>query len=348
MKNKIFIIIVGLVASAFFACGDDTPNESPSSNSDWLIDESLVFDGGPGKDGIPSIDRPNFTTASEVNFLNNQDLVIGIVHNNVYRAYPHPILDWHEIVNDKIDDLFVSVTYCPLTGTGIGWDRTINGQVTEFGVSGLLYNSNLMPYDRLTNSTWSQQRFDCVNGELIGEKANLYTLVETSWSTWREAFPDSEVLNTNTGFNRDYRRYPYGDYRTNNSRLLFPVTDNDGTLPQKERVLGIIGSQSISVYPFDSGDEDYDLIEDSFEGRQLLIVRSKRYNFIVAFSNRSGETYTLINDEFPYILQGDEGVKYDFMGISQDGSTNLSLPKQMIGYWFSWATFYPNLDLYVE
>jgi len=139
------------------------------------------------------------------------NLVIGFAQGDDARAYPHFILDWHEIVNDRVGDIHIAVTYCPLTGTGIGWEREINGSVTTFGVSGLLFNSNLIPYDRNTDSNWSQIRLDCVNGDLIGTEAETHVLVETTWKTM---YPKTLVMSMNTGYNRSYGNYPYGNYRT--------------------------------------------------------------------------------------------------------------------------------------
>ena len=170
----------------------NTPNNS--NNSSWLVPLNEVRDGGPGKDGIPSIDNPIFQSVSEASFPDDE-LVIGLKWDDEVRVYPHYILDWHEIVNDDLGPVSVAVTYCPLTGTTIGWDRQVNGENTTFGVSGLLYNSNLMPYDRRTNSTWSQMRLDCVNGELISTEINTIQLVETSWGTMKELYPNAMVFN---------------------------------------------------------------------------------------------------------------------------------------------------------
>ncbi|MEM9937151.1 MAG: DUF3179 domain-containing protein, partial [Bacteroidota bacterium] len=211
------------------SCNDDT-NPGPTSgqggvptNNSWLIPQELVFDGGPGKDGIPSIDNPAFISVNEVDFLDDNDLIIGFREGDVVRGYPHPILDWHEIVNDEVGNTKIALTYCPLTGTASGWNRVINGTETTFGVSGLLYNTNLIPYDRNTDSNWSQMRLDCVQGTLRGTAVDLLPVLETSWSTWKKLYPTAEVLSTNTGFSRNYSRYPYGDYRTNDNNLIFPV-----------------------------------------------------------------------------------------------------------------------------
>jgi len=341
---------------ALFACSSDdettitpTPSNPTPSNSDWLIPIDQILDGGPGKDGIPSIDDPQFTKASEITFMNDDWLVTGIVHDGKIKAYPHPILDWHEIVNDEIGSLELAITYCPLTGTGIGWDRNINGQVTTFGVSGLLYNTNLMPYDRLTNSTWSQQRLDCVNGELIGNRINTYSLVETTWKTWKSSFPESEVLNTNTGHNRSYGNYPYGDYRSNNTRILFPISNEDNRLPNKERVLGVFIGDQQKVYTFQPNSIGIELLEDQLSITDLIIIRSVEHNFIIAFTKLPGTEYSVVNNNFPYILENQDGVQYNILGIpDSNGAPVLQLPEQFIGYWFSWGTFYPDIDIYEE
>ena len=333
------------------SCGDDGNFTQPTSPiaSDWLIPQNEVFNWGPGKDGIPSIDNPRFTKASEVDYLAGSDLVLGIRVGDVVKAYPHPILDWHEIVNDRIGEESIALTYCPLTGTGIGWDRVIEGSETEFGVSGLLYNTNLMPYDRASNSTWSQQRLDCVNGSLKGTKAELHAFIETSWSTWKEAFPDSEVLNLNTGFNRNYNQYPYGDYRTDNQTLLFPVSNLDDRLPAKERVLGVKVSSGFVAYPFNDDNSDSDLVEDTFNGQNLIVVRSRRHNYLAAFIKPENDlSYNLADPgDFPVLLKDSDGTSYDLLGYATDQSgKKLMLSEQFIGYWFSWGTFYPNIDLF--
>jgi len=279
----------------------------------WNVPQDEVFDGGPGKDGIPSIDDPQFSLQDEFDTRSSyfDQLVVGIVYNGQARAYPHPILDWHEIVNDKIGDLSVAITYCPLTGTGIGWNREVNSTVTEFGVSGLLYDSNLMPYDRATNSTWSQQRLDCVNGKRIGTQIDVVPVVETTLNTWLKAYPDSEILNEDTGFNRDYGRYPYGDYRTNNNRLLFPISNDDTRFPEKERVLGVFVDSQV-------------------------VARNTQKNFIVAFQNTDKQSFEAAQN-FPSVLKDENGNEYDITGqrVGSDGSLTGNLPqmKSFIGYW---------------
>lgn len=219
--------------------GSGQLTEEPDLNAAWLIPEKDILDGGPGKDGIPAINEPRFVNPNEINYMFDNDLVLGFADGDDIRAYPHPILDWHEIINDETENHSLAVIYCPLTGTGIGWDRIIDDNKTTFGVSGLLYNSNIIPYDRKTNSNWSQLLLKSVNGDLKGKAALTYNLLETSWKTWKKMYPNSKVVSSNTGYNRSYGNYPYGGYKVS-KQLLFPISNTDNRIDLKQRVLGVI------------------------------------------------------------------------------------------------------------
>ncbi len=352
-----------LAASLFFtfaSCNDsnnDLPTGNPgnpNNNSSWLIPSSQVFDGGPGKDGIPSIDAPKFSNVSEIDFLQPADLVLGVKVGDEIRAYPHRILDWHEIVNDEVNGLPLAITYCPLTGTGIGWKRDVNGSTTTFGVSGLLYNTNLIPYDRNTNSNWSQMLLKAVNGPLAGEVIETYPMVETTWQTWQSMYPNSKVMNTNTGFNRDYNQFPYGSYRTNHDFLLFPVDPDDNRLPRKTRGLGIIVDGIAKFYPFDKFDAPVAVHEEVFQGLDIVIVGSKPQNFMAAYQRRltDGTLLEFSPEEQTgnlVVMKDNEGNEWSLFGEAVAGprkGTRLSPVQSFIGYWFSWGAFYPGLEIF--
>ena len=183
------------------SCGDTTTSQNQNQTQEqWLIPSDEVFDGGPGKDGIPSIDNGIFIPASTVNYLDDDDLVVIVSEAGNAKVYPHIILDWHEIVNDAFIDKKYSLTYCPLTGTAISWNRVLNGNETTFGVSGKLYNTNLIPYDRETDSYWAQIGLKCVNGELINKKIETFPIIETIWASCQRMYPEAQVLSTETGF----------------------------------------------------------------------------------------------------------------------------------------------------
>ncbi len=324
--------------------GNNNPNPNPGG-LEWSIPRSEVLDGGPGKDGIPALINPNFQSLASTGYLLDTDLVIGVKNGDIVRAYPHAILDWHEIVNDNLGDVSVAVTYCPLTGTGIGWNRIIQGNETTFGVSGLLYNTNLLPYDRATDSNWSQILNEAVNGQLLGEKADLVRVFETDWKTWKGLYPNSQVVSINTGFSRTYGRTPYGDYNTNNDRFLFPVP-KDGRLPSKERVHAIIDGTEAKAYRFMDFSSS-NIIMDSFKGKDYLIVGNP--NFIVSFKlegEQAALTFDYVYNGTEALLEDNEGTVWNVFGEAISGpglGANLGDSTSFMGFWFSIPAFYTTV-----
>ncbi|TAK40289.1 MAG: DUF3179 domain-containing protein [Saprospiraceae bacterium] len=329
------------------------PGPGPNDTS-WLIPKDQVFDGGPGKDGIPSIDNPQFSPAGSISFLAPGDLVLGVKVGDEIRAYPHPILDWHEIVNDEVNGIPMAITYCPLTGTGIGWDRTVGGSTTTFGVSGLLYNTNLIPYDRASGSNWSQMLLKSVNGSLKGEFVKTYPLIETTWQTWQSMFPDSKVLNTNTGYNRNYGVYPYGTYKTNHDQLLFPVDPDDERLLRKTRGLGVIVDGEAKFYRFNKFDAQVTVQQDVIKGVELVVVGSSHQNFLTAFERKLAdgtllEFTAIVQSGNPVVMKDNEGNEWNLFGEAVSGprtGERLAQAESFIGYWFSWGAFYPGLEIF--
>jgi len=278
-------------------------------------------------------------------------LVVGFKNGDDIRAYPHDILDQHEIVNDDISGNKIALNYCPLTGTAMAWNRELSGKTTTFGVSGLLFNTNLMPFDRETNSVWSQMLVASVNGSLIDQKAELMPVVEMPWSEWKELYPNSKVMSRETGFARSYDFYPYGSYRETN-QLLFPVQNRDDRLFGKERVLGVIVNQNAKVYQFDAMEDagEVTLIEDSFEGQDLMVVGNKA--FMVAFSKTGvdgAEEFEVTNDNLPIAFQDNLGNKYDVFGEVVSGPNQgerLDVLESYMGFFFSFPAFFGTPEIY--
>lgn len=219
----------------------------------WNIPTTAVAQGS-GFDGITSLNRPEFFTFNvlEVDpgsdfFLQDDDLVVVVAIGGENRVYPHAILDWHEVINDEIAGIPISVTYCPLTGTAKVWERSGASINTSFGVSGLLYNSNVLPFDRLTESYWHQLEGRSVFGDRIGEQLTLRPHLETTWGNWKRLEPNPLLMSTNTGIDRDYTQYPYGDYQTS-ELIAYPLAFEDDRLPKKERVFCVIVEGKAKVY----------------------------------------------------------------------------------------------------
>ncbi len=348
MKAKLFLFIT--LSTLIYSC---KKNKQADIKGDWLIPKDEVLDGGPGKDGIPALENPPFTGASEANYLNDNSIIIGLVSGNTIKAYPLPILDWHEIINDNVNGSDLAINYCPLTGTGMAWNRKLTDTNSTFGVSGLLYNSNLILYDRESNSNWSQMRLECVNGSLIGNKAIIQHVIETSWSTWKKMYPNTQVVSSSTGHNRNYTTYPYGDYNINNSKFIFPVSSTDSRLPNKERVHGIIIDGQAKVYRFSNFTDSISIINDVIKDQEVIITGSVSKNMITSFYRKlpdgSSLTFNTVQDSLPVILKDNEGNRWDVFGVAVSGPRSgekLTHTNSLMGYWFAWAAFYPSVLLY--
>lgn len=215
-----------------------------------LIPVAAIERGGPPRDGIPVIDHPRFTSVAEAGWLRADDRVLAIERNGVARAYPVAILNWHEIVNDVVGGEAIAVTYCPLCGTGIAFKSMAGGRRLNFAVSGLLYNSDVLLYDRETESLWSQILGKAVTGEFKGIELQRIVMEHTSWQSWKNRHPDGEVLSRDTGFNRDYMRSPYQGYE-GQRRVWFSLSAQDDRLHPKAWVVGVQRGDRFKAYPFD-------------------------------------------------------------------------------------------------
>ncbi len=205
-----------------------------------------VLDGGPGKDGIPALTNPSFVSISDAEkFLNDDTEGIKVSVGGTTRFYPFTILVWHEIINDTIENKRLVVTFCPLCGSSIVFDADNDGKSEIFGVSGKLYESNLLMYDKDTESLWSQIQGEAVVGDRTGEKLMILPSQVISFKGFKSHYPQATVLSNKTGYQRDYSFYPYGDYNTS-QKLYFPISINDTRLPAKE-IMYVVNYKNRSV-----------------------------------------------------------------------------------------------------
>lgn len=206
-----------------------------------------IMQACPARDCIPSIDQPEFVTADSVDYLQDADLLLVLTYNNVTRAYPTRILDRHEIVNDMFGSEPVAVTYCPLCGSGLAFDRRQDGQVLEFGVSSLLHNSDLIMYDRQTESLWQQITGSSFAGKSRGAELKSLPLAVVEWKSWRQQNPHAEVLTVADIKTDRYMKDAYGDY-AESDRLYMPVSATDARLHPKRVVYTMeIGDQALAI-----------------------------------------------------------------------------------------------------
>ncbi len=355
MVKKMKIQIIFFLLLLLIACTtDDQIQFSGTVGDAWSIPKEEVISGA-GKDAIAAIDTPVFSEADQIAYLQDDDRVLVMKIGQMTRAYPLNILNWHEIVNDEIAEKSITISYCPLTGTGISWDRQVDGTKTTFGVSGLLHHSNLIAFDRDSDSYWSQVRTDCVHGSLIGRRLRHYSMIEMPWSSLQHMIPDAEILTEETGFDLPYSSYPYYDYRTNHDLFLVPVEFDDNRLPAKEKVFGIIVQNEAKVYPFTAFEPDrLNIINEVFRGQPIVILCHPGLGFTTAYkSNIDGQVLNFLpvrNDE-NIVMIDHQGHTWNLFGEdtdSQDHIRNLSSLKSMSGYWFAWTKFFPRVEIYRE
>lgn len=326
----------------------NNPDGGNSNTFEWTIPQNQVFDGGVGRDGIPSIDQPHFAHAKDISDVPDWEFVVVVKDDDVIKAYPHNILNWHEIVNDRIGNFNFALTYCPLTGTAIGWKR----EESTFGVSGLLYNSNLIPYDRISGSYWSQMLNESVRGVRAEEEIKRVSVVEVRWQNFKETYPEALVLTRDTGFDRDYDSYPYGGYR-GSTDLLFPVSHTDNRLFEKERVHGIQLSDISRVYDF-STFEEQSFVYDQFDSEEVVVFGNRELGFMSSFllTQLDDENihFKVVNQPtLAHFVTDQFGNLWNVFGEVLEGphlGTQLEATPSYMGFFFAWATFNPALEIY--
>jgi hypothetical protein len=281
-------------------------------------------------------------------FLKDSDLVVGLALNGEARAYPLLILVWHEIVNDKVGGVPIAVTYCPLCFTTQVFNRTISGQAVQFGTSGKLYNNNLVMYDRLTGSLWSQALGEGIVGNHAGESLKRIPFDVAYWKDWKQLYPNSMILSTDTGFTRPYGADPYGDYYTSD-QLFFPISNIDKRLGLKEMVVGVGNGGQYKAYVL-SQIESAKVINDKL-GNKSIALFSLYPRMVRAFSSIvNGHTLNFqYNASDNKITDKQKGSEWNFDGVAVNGQLK---GKQLArlpfdeGFWFSWAAFHPQTKIY--
>lgn len=299
-------ILLILFAAPSFA---NTKNGFDLSNSS--IPRSEIFHGGPPKDGIPAIDAPKFISSAQATFLAPKDRVLGIVVNGEPRAYPIRILNWHEIVNDAVGNFHFVVTFCPLCNTGMAFEAQVDEDTLQFGVSGLLHQSDVLLYDRQSNSLWSQVMREAVTGIHKGRQLTQLPLLHTTWTDWHARHPNTAVLSTQTGFQRDYSASPYQGYSTSKA-IYFDINHQPpANYHPKEQVLGLTYKGQHKAYPF-----------------QELSQNSKQ-----SFTDKlAGDAITIEwnEDARTALVKNGEG----------------QVIPSTIAFWFAWYTFHPTTAVY--
>ena len=329
------------------------------------ISYSEILSGGPPKDGIPSIDSPNFISVEEADaWLAKVEPVIFVQVGDDARAYPIQILIWHEIVNDIVGGLPLTITFCPLCNTAIAFEREVDGRILDFGTTGRLHNSNLIMYDRQTENWWQQATGEVIVGNMLGTKLRFYPTTIIAWADFAESFPNGKVLSNETGYTRQYGMNPYFGYDdVNNSPFLYRG-DTPGQLAAMERVLALELNMETVAYAY-STLSDVGVIHDQVGGEEVVvfwaegtasaldssrIIDGRDVGSASAFSPfLNGEKLTFSPYGDGFFLDDVTGSTWNILGKATKGRLKGDALKPLTAinhFWFDWVAFKPETRVY--
>ncbi|MBI4523331.1 MAG: DUF3179 domain-containing protein [Deltaproteobacteria bacterium] len=328
----------------------------PVHGKAWSLEEFTknIQSGGPPKDGIPPIDHPKYISAADSEkFLKPNDIVFGLAYQDAVKAYPQKILVWHEIVNDEAKGEKIAITYCPLTGSAIAFrGRSRDGAMLTFGTSGKLVNSNLLMYDRQTDSRWPQVLGMAIDGKNKGTVLDEIPLAWTHWSRWRRRHPDTLVLSTDTGYFRSYGRDPYGSYDQSGTyydsgRPLFPVMAKHDRFKSKEVVIGVkLNGRQMAIQK--QALRGKKLINTQLAGVPLAAFYDPDLDVARVFVRQLKDKSTTFRSDKDRIVDELTGSLWTADGRSVEGKMSGSQLRPASAFdvmWFAWYAFFPGSEV---
>lgn len=328
------------------------------------VELNEIQSGGPPKDGIPAIDAPKFTTPSAADeWLDPNEPVVSVSIGGDARAYPLQILIWHEIVNDEVGTIPVSITFCPLCNSSIAFDRRLGARVLDFGTTGRLRKSDMVMYDRQTESWWQQLIGEAIVGELTGEKLKTLPADIVSYQQFKTAFPNGQVLSRDTGHVRSYGSNPYRGYDSISGRPFLFYDEIDKRLPPMERVLNVNVAGVEKIYPF--GAFAYSpVINDEVNGSALVlfskpgthsaldsrfIAKGRLVPSVTAYQRTLDGRVLTFESSADNIVDKETGSQWNLFGQATSGSLagkRLTPALSGIHFAFAWLAFNPTSEIY--
>lgn len=347
------ILVLPLLLAAI-SCLDplDVPDDEPL-DLDCSIDSNLIFSGNVGKDGIPALTDPPFVAPDEIEYLEEEDRVIGLIYEGMPIAVPHNILWWHEIVNLSGEETNLSITYSPLTGSSVAFDRaTVDG--VEFGVSGLLFMNNLLMYDRSEEeSLWPQMLGGARCGPSDGSQLTPFPVIEMTWGGWTELHPATVVVSGDLDTDRNYRFYPYGDYESSDT-FLFDMPFIDERLPPKERILALPDGAGggIAFRLVESEDAGWSVAELEHGSAPAVVFRDRERLAAAAFRPLvDGEPLTFEGSE-EGIFDVETGSRWSVDGRAvegeMEGASLVPVAEAYTAFWGAWVVHHPDALVWQE
>lgn len=357
--------LAALVVPLLFVGCDVSPDQGGGSSfnlDNCTLPTDRLVDGGVPRNGIPSLndytpgdDRLVGPDSENASYLADDDRIIGLLFGDQALAVPHNILWHHEIINfDNFAGHTFSVTLCPLTGTTLAFDRSAVGGA-EFGVSGLLFNNNLVMFDRRDNeSLWPQMNRSANCGANVGTELDMLPVAVMQWEHWKELHPNTKVVSSQTGHSRNYTTsgYPYGSYnQRDNSRLLFQIPIDDRR-PPKERVLGLPVEDGGLAIPFGELDDGSSAraIEVTVGGQEVVVFWNKAARGAMAYRPMlNGQPLSFSANENGRFVDAETGRTWTLDGRALDGSARLTpVETAYMSFWFAWPVFQPETTLWTD
>lgn len=350
---------------------EDELRRAAFDRSEWSTDFSKrsvklteIFSGGPPKDGIPAIDNPRFVdTATADKNLADSEPVVALEYKGEVRAYPIAILMWHEIVNDIVAGDHIAVTFCPLCNSAIAFKASLpDGRTTTFGTTGNLRNSDLVMYDRQTETWWQQLTGEAIVGTLTGARLEMLPAQVVAWKDYVQQHPDSKVLSTETGYSKPYGVNPYTGYDSTASPFLFDGVP-DGRLPATERVVAVEIGAETWAFPFAILQKEH-VVQATVGGQSLVVFHAS--GTASALDQRaisqgrdvgaSGVFIPIADGQaltFKWtdggIVDESTGSTWNILGIATAGELKGQRLERVVHgdhFWFAWAVFKPSTKVY--
>jgi hypothetical protein len=330
------------------------------------VTPDVIFAGGPGRDGIPALVNPKLVPVGhpETKYLEDfaaaatgdssvpNARVIGLEIDGVPVAIPHNIMWWHEIVNLEVQGRLITVTYCPLTGSALAFDATEAG-TTRFGVSGLIFQNNLIMFDDETGSLWPQMCGRAALGDRTGHELVHVPTIEMRWEEWRLRHPNTLVISSETGYIREYGRYPYLAYELSESTLFALPRGNDDRRRFKERIFGIPSLGGGIAYPFEefASVGAVGVANVPVDGEIVQVIWDGAAETAAAYFPRTttGDVVTLQLHNGS-VVDRETGTTWDVEGRGvagpRTGERLVAHAESYVAYWFAWVSFYPKTQLW--
>jgi len=326
-----------------------------------------ILSGGPPKDGIPALDDPVFVDVAAADaWLDDAEPVVVVSIGDDTRVYPIQILMWHEIVNDVVGDTPVAVTFCPLCNTAIAFDGRVDGMDLDFGTTGRLRYSNLIMYDRQTESWWQQATGEAIAGQFAGRELTLIPSLMSSWADLKTAHTDARVMSRETGISRSYGGNPYAGYDDPaNTPYLYDGPETAGVFPAMARVLALDLGGDLVAYPYEAVTAS-GVVNDRVGGQDVVVfwqpgvasaldhvrvAEGRDVGTVVAFSRvLDGESLTFRAEE-GRVVDDKTGTVWDVFGRGIEGPLTGRALDPVVGvnhFWFSWSAFRPETRVYVS